>query len=93
MSIRRWLRPDCRPRRPTLSNGDWPAGDTLAGKSHGGDLDCAGRKQMTTPGMGGDGLGVFLQGQGHAQRFWHNGRDEGFDTLMTACLEAGQRAL
>ncbi|QHV99766.1 serine hydrolase [Spirosoma endbachense] len=47
-------------------------------------------KQMLTDQKDNDGLGVFLQGEGHTMRFGHNGRDEGFDALMTATVETGQ---
>jgi len=48
--------------------------------------------QMLTDQKGNDGLGVFLQGKGHDLRFSHNGRDEGFDALLTAYAETGQGA-
>lgn len=47
-------------------------------------------RQMLTDQKDHDGLGVFLEGEGHAMRFGHNGRDEGFDALMTAGVETGQ---
>ncbi|GAB4032492.1 hypothetical protein GCM10028774_13160 [Spirosoma jeollabukense] len=47
-------------------------------------------RQMLTNQKDNDGLGVFLQGEGHAMRFGHNGRDEGFDALLTAGIETGQ---
>jgi hypothetical protein len=37
-----------------------------------------------------DGLGVFLQGDSTTLRFGHNGRDEGFDALLTASVDKGQ---
>jgi CubicO group peptidase (beta-lactamase class C family) len=40
-----------------------------------------------------DGLGLFISGQGATRRFWHNGRDEGFDALMTGYVERGQGAV
>lgn len=46
--------------------------------------------QMLTDQKGNDGLGVFLQGTGRNLRFSHNGRDEGFDALLTAHAETGQ---
>jgi CubicO group peptidase (beta-lactamase class C family) len=48
--------------------------------------------QMLTNQKNNDGLGVFLEGKGHASRFGHNGRDEGFDALLTAYTETGQGA-
>jgi CubicO group peptidase (beta-lactamase class C family) len=47
-------------------------------------------QQMLTNQKDNDGLGVFLEGEGHTMRFGHNGRDEGFDALMTATVETGQ---
>ncbi|QJW89450.1 serine hydrolase [Spirosoma taeanense] len=47
-------------------------------------------QQMLTDQKDNDGLGVFLEGKGPAMRFGHNGRDEGFDALMTAGVETGQ---
>jgi CubicO group peptidase (beta-lactamase class C family) len=40
-------------------------------------------KQMLTDQKDMDGLGVFLQGAAPGMRFNHNGRDEGFDAMMT----------
>jgi CubicO group peptidase (beta-lactamase class C family) len=40
-----------------------------------------------------DGLGVFIAGDGATRRFWHNGRDEGFDALMVGYVEKGQGAV
>jgi CubicO group peptidase (beta-lactamase class C family) len=40
-----------------------------------------------------DGLGVFITGDGITRRFWHNGRDEGFDAFMTGYVERGQGAV
>lgn len=36
-----------------------------------------------------DGLGVFLDGEGSSLRFYHGGRDEGFDTYMGAFASRG----
>ena len=47
-------------------------------------------RQMLTDQKDNDGLGVFLEGEGHTMRFGHNGRDEGFDALLTAGVETGQ---
>jgi CubicO group peptidase (beta-lactamase class C family) len=49
--------------------------------------------QMLTDQRDGDGLGVFLQGTGPTLRFGHNGRDEGFDAMMTAYASSGQGAV
>ena len=50
-------------------------------------------RQMLTNQKDNDGLGVFLEGEGHAMRFGHNGRDEGFDALLKATAETGQGAV
>ncbi|MVM40759.1 serine hydrolase [Spirosoma sp. HMF3257] len=47
-------------------------------------------QQMLTDQKDKDGLGVFLEGEGNTMRFGHNGRDEGFDALLTAGAETGQ---
>ena len=47
-------------------------------------------QQMLTDQKDKDGLGVFLEGEGKTMRFGHEGRDEGFDALMTAGAESGQ---
>lgn len=46
-------------------------------------------QEMLTPQKDNDGLGVFVLGQGKTLRFWHSGRNEGFDTLMAAYVETG----
>jgi hypothetical protein len=46
-------------------------------------------KQMLTEQKNMDGLGVFLQRSGAALWFGHNGRDEGFDAMLTAAAETG----
>ncbi len=60
-----------------------------AGKS-GAVLSPEMTRQMLTDQKDNDGLGVFLEGDGPTMRFGHNGRDEGFDALMTAGAETGQ---
>lgn len=50
-------------------------------------------EQMLTPQKENVGLGLFLDGSGSAQRFSHGGRDEGFDTLLTAFSRTGQGAV
>ncbi|WP_353718833.1 serine hydrolase domain-containing protein [Dyadobacter sp. 676] len=47
-------------------------------------------RQMLTDQKNRDGLGVFLQGDSATLRFGHNGRDEGFDALLTASVDKGQ---
>jgi hypothetical protein len=49
-------------------------------------------RQMLTDQKDHDGLGVFLEGSGHALRFGHGGRDEGFDARLIAYAETGQGA-
>ena len=63
--------------------------NAFAGKS-GAVLSQQMTQQMLTDQKDKDGLGVFLQGEGHTMRFGHNGRDEGFDAFMTAGAETGQ---
>nr|WP_295924911.1 serine hydrolase domain-containing protein [uncultured Dyadobacter sp.] len=60
-----------------------------AGKS-GSVLSQSMTRQMLTDQKNRDGLGVFLQGDSTTRRFGHNGRDEGFDALLTASVEKGQ---
>ena len=50
-------------------------------------------RQMLTDQGERDGLGVFLQGSGKTLRFGHNGRDEGFDAVMTAYVHTGDGAV
>ncbi|GGH48468.1 hypothetical protein GCM10007423_49700 [Dyadobacter endophyticus] len=47
-------------------------------------------RQMLTDQKNRDGLGVFLQGDSTTLRFGHNGRDEGFDALLTASVDKGK---
>lgn len=47
-------------------------------------------QRMLTGVMNNDGLGVFLEGRGPTLKFFHGGRDEGFDTYMGAFAERGQ---
>lgn len=63
--------------------------NALAGKP-GAVLSKQMAQQMLTDQKDNDGLGVFLVGEGKTMRFGHNGRDEGFDALMTAGAETGQ---
>jgi CubicO group peptidase (beta-lactamase class C family) len=39
-------------------------------------------RAMLTSGMGNWGLGVGIQGEGEAMRFWHNGVNEGFRAIL-----------
>jgi CubicO group peptidase (beta-lactamase class C family) len=63
--------------------------ETFAGKSS-KVLSQAMVKDMLTPRLGSDGLGVFLEGKGPTQTFFHSGRDEGFDSLMFGFVNSGQ---
>ncbi|MET7258739.1 serine hydrolase domain-containing protein [Dyadobacter fermentans] len=63
--------------------------NAYAGKS-GNVLSQAMARQMLTDQKNRDGLGVFLQGDSATLRFGHNGRDEGFDALLTASADKGQ---
>jgi len=66
--------------------------DTFAGRSH-PVISSAMAAQMMSVQMANDGLGVFLEGAGEDLRFAHGGRNEGFDTQMTAYLKSGQGAV
>src|SRR6202000_2330911 len=37
-----------------------------------------------------DGLGVFISGSGKTFRFWHDGRNAGFDALMVELPDVGK---
>jgi hypothetical protein len=50
-------------------------------------------RQMLTDQNESDGLGVFLKGSGETLRFVHNGRDEGFDSVLMAYAKSGQGAV
>jgi CubicO group peptidase (beta-lactamase class C family) len=62
--------------------------ETLAGRGH-GVVSPAMARQYITEQKSGYGLGVGVQGAGHALRFSHGGRDEGFDALLIAGAETG----
>ena len=49
-------------------------------------------REMLTEQKDMDGLGVFLEDSGSALRFGHNGRDDGFDALLTATVVGGHGA-
>ena len=63
--------------------------NAYAGKS-GSVLSQSMTRQLLTDQKNRDGLGVFLQGDSTTLRFGHNGRDEGFDALLTAGVDKGQ---
>ena len=48
---------------------------------------------MLTARKDGDGLGVFIKGDGKTLQFSHNGRDAGFDALLVAGAETGKGAV
>jgi CubicO group peptidase (beta-lactamase class C family) len=50
-------------------------------------------RRMVTERMNGMGLGLALSRRGDAPFFGHNGRDEGFDALLTASVATGQGAV
>jgi CubicO group peptidase (beta-lactamase class C family) len=64
---------------------------TVAGKAT-SVISQAMAHQMLTDQKNNDGLGVFLQGKARTLRFGHNGRDNGFDAMLTAYAEIGQGA-
>ena len=66
--------------------------DTFAGRSA-QVISPAMAAQMLTRQQDNDGLGVFLVGAAETMRFEHDGRDEGFDTEMTAYAKKGQGAV
>lgn len=53
-------------------------------------ISAAMTRAMLTGQMENDGLGVFLKGSGKTLEFSHGGRDEGFDTHMSAFAETGR---
>ncbi len=46
-------------------------------------------RQMLTVEKGNTGLGLFLNGSGKKLRFYHGGRNDGFDTRLMADAESG----
>ncbi len=66
--------------------------DTFAGRSA-PVISPALAAQMLTRQQDNDGLGLFLVGADEAMRFEHGGRNEGFDTEMTAYVRRGQGAV
>jgi CubicO group peptidase (beta-lactamase class C family) len=50
-------------------------------------------RRLLMPQKDNDGLGVFLAGGGRSLRFFHDGRDEGFDASMIAYATAGKGAV
>jgi len=66
--------------------------DSLAGRTNRVISAEMTREMLRVQGPG-DGLGVFITGSGKNRQFSHNGRDEGFDTLMKAGAETRQGAV
>jgi hypothetical protein len=66
--------------------------DTFAGRVQ-PVISSAMAGQMMRAQINDDGLGVFLAGDGENRRFGHSGRNEGFDTEMTAYLKSGRGAV
>ena len=50
-------------------------------------------RQMLTCQNGNSGLGLGLEGDGKTLRFYHEGRNEGFDTFLLAFAESGAGAV
>lgn len=67
--------------------------EMLAGRRPNPIISQALVREMVTLQKNDDGLGVFLTGKDKTLQFWHNGRDEGFDAVMTAYVERGQGAV
>ena len=65
---------------------------SLAGKTN-PVISQAMTREMLTPAMADDGLGVFLARRGGKLWFSHDGRDAGFDATMMASAETGQGAV
>jgi Beta-lactamase len=63
--------------------------EALAGKSN-PVISQSMTRQMLTVQKGSSGLGLGLDGNGKTLRFSHGGRDEGFDTYLTAYADSGQ---
>ena len=63
-------------------------GKAYAGKSS--IISGATAKRMMSIERDGDGLGVFIEGEGRALHVGHNGRDEGFDAFFVFYPETGQ---
>jgi CubicO group peptidase (beta-lactamase class C family) len=66
--------------------------DAYAGKP-GAILSQSTAREMLKYQKADDGLGFFLQSSGKTLRFVHNGRDAGFDAMLSAYAESGQGAV
>ena len=58
-----------------------------------GILSRASARLMLTAQQDNDGLGVFVVGTGRQTRFFHNGRNAGFDAMMTERVDSGLGAV
>jgi len=58
-----------------------------------GVMSRASARSMLTAQQNNDGLGVFVVGTGRQTRFFHNGRNAGFDAMMTERLASGLGAV
>jgi CubicO group peptidase (beta-lactamase class C family) len=65
--------------------------ETRAGHGH-GVISPAMARQYLTVQKAPSGLGIIVDSSGHALRFQHGGRDEGFDAQLVAFAETGQGA-
>jgi CubicO group peptidase (beta-lactamase class C family) len=50
-------------------------------------------REMVTPQAEGHGLGPFIAGNGRTKKFFHSGRNAGFDALLMASAETGKGAV
>jgi len=66
--------------------------ETLAGHGH-GVISPAMARQYLTVQKAPSGLGIIVDSSGHALRFSHGGRDEGFDAQLMAFAHTGQGAV
>lgn len=58
-----------------------------------GVISQASARLMLTAQQNNDGLGVFVVGTGKQTRFFHNGRNAGFDAMMTERVDSGLGAV
>jgi len=59
----------------------------------GGIMSRSSARLMLTAQQNNDGLGVFVVGTGRQTRFFHNGRNAGFDGMMTERVDSGLGAV
>jgi CubicO group peptidase (beta-lactamase class C family) len=65
--------------------------DSLAGYSN-KVLNQSMTREMLTPILQDDGMGLFIEGKRDDARFWHSGRHDGFDSYLIAYEKRGQGA-